>query len=412
MDLAYGLGVSPLSTIVYGYGNRSVTLQDLDGRWSWKVLHPELKRRHLAMFFGHPGTRNGGNDASGKPILHSSMGVGQAGRSAGESARRNFWTRWSRAPIPGRPSRRTPEGRAWLKRGKAPLAYPGSSVHEADVFDGKWGGAVDTVGWQDGWQVRNASRYGLKTFANVNNEPWHTQALEFPNSKSAVLREHRAGKQLKLWELPVYGPVTGPQGETCDCDALKPVPVEPGPAPEFPPFDPAAGRFGLWPLNGNKPKLSRKLAAQTNGEPSEDEFREATRYLQGVLNQNGAKLTVDGLFGRKTEKAVRAFQKARGLTVDGWVGPQTWRAVDRATAPAKPVSAKKRQTLSRTRNTHMTEDIKYLQTALKVQGLYPYRVDGDFGPKTEEAVKQFQRRNRLKVDGWVGPQTWNKINQL
>ena len=38
-------------------------------------------------------------------------------------------------------------------------------------------------------------------------------------------------------------------------------------------------------------------------------------------------LTVDGSYGRETKRAVMAFQKAAGITVDGLAGPQTWAAI-------------------------------------------------------------------------------------
>ena len=49
------------------------------------------------------------------------------------------------------------------------------------------------------------------------------------------------------------------------------------------------------------------------------------------------------------------------------------------------------------------EDVKKLQTKL---GLEPI---GNFGPKTEDAVKAWQEKNGLTTDGIVGPNTWNKI---
>lgn len=39
------------------------------------------------------------------------------------------------------------------------------------------------------------------------------------------------------------------------------------------------------------------------------------------------KMTVDSKFGDGTEAAVKAFQKSKGLTVDGIVGPKTWAAL-------------------------------------------------------------------------------------
>lgn len=53
----------------------------------------------------------------------------------------------------------------------------------------------------------------------------------------------------------------------------------------------------------------------------------AVLQLQKMLNAKGYKLTEDGDFGNKTEAAVKAYQKANGLEVDGEVGPMTWAAL-------------------------------------------------------------------------------------
>jgi len=59
------------------------------------------------------------------------------------------------------------------------------------------------------------------------------------------------------------------------------------------------------------------------------------KMLQGLLNQKvplaklpqGQKLKEDGIFGTKTDAAVRTFQQMKGLKVDGIVGPKTWPAL-------------------------------------------------------------------------------------
>ncbi len=54
------------------------------------------------------------------------------------------------------------------------------------------------------------------------------------------------------------------------------------------------------------------------------------KTLQTMLNKvDDAGLTVDGIFGSGTEKAVKNFQKANGLTVDGIVGKNTWTALEK-----------------------------------------------------------------------------------
>jgi peptidoglycan hydrolase-like protein with peptidoglycan-binding domain len=47
-----------------------------------------------------------------------------------------------------------------------------------------------------------------------------------------------------------------------------------------------------------------------------------------------------------------------------------------------------------------------------IQGLMSVTVDGNFGQETDQAVKEFQRRENIKVDGIVGPQTWGTIDKL
>ena len=57
------------------------------------------------------------------------------------------------------------------------------------------------------------------------------------------------------------------------------------------------------------------------------------------------------------------------------------------------------------------EDVKELQTALNKLGCECGEVDGEFGRQTENAVKLFQERNGLKVDGKFGPATLAKLKE-
>ena len=51
------------------------------------------------------------------------------------------------------------------------------------------------------------------------------------------------------------------------------------------------------------------------------------------------------------------------------------------------------------------DDVVALQHLLNVEG-YKVKIDGDFGPRTETAVKMLQKANKLEEDGICGPKTW------
>lgn len=53
--------------------------------------------------------------------------------------------------------------------------------------------------------------------------------------------------------------------------------------------------------------------------------------------------------------------------------------------------------------------VKRLQGLLHAAGQRDSAIDGDFGPSTERAVKDFQRAKGLSVDGIVGRNTWTKL---
>ena len=62
----------------------------------------------------------------------------------------------------------------------------------------------------------------------------------------------------------------------------------------------------------------------------------AVSKLQTVLNEHGYDLAVDGIFGVKTQAAVRDYQQRNGLKLDGIAGPETWGSL--LAQPTAPVS--------------------------------------------------------------------------
>jgi peptidoglycan hydrolase-like protein with peptidoglycan-binding domain len=119
--------------------------------------------------------------------------------------------------------------------------------------------------------------------------------------------------------------------------------------------------------------------------------------LQYLLRDRGHHVTVDGIFGPKTEAAVEGFQSADQIRVDGIVGPQTWGALIIVVATGSTGDA-----------------VRGVQEEFQFRNLSgdPGRglaVDGVFGAKTAAAVRGFQQALGITADEIVGPLTWRAL---
>ncbi len=131
----------------------------------------------------------------------------------------------------------------------------------------------------------------------------------------------------------------------------------------------------------------------------------AVKTLQQLLNQRVSRdymVSVDGIFGAKTEAAVKAFQYSKLLRKDGIVGPKTWQALQTNMPPEMPVI----------RRSSKGEAVAIAQVLLKEAGIYKGVVDSNFGPQTEVAVRAFQTAQSLIVDGVIGNKTWAAFSGL
>jgi len=232
----------------YGYGSEKVTQEQLNAKKTYRLLHPEVRRRFQALI-EHLA-------AKGVPL-----GVG---------------TGWRVQP-----------------QNKKGFAKPGNSYHEAFPAGTENANAmaIDTVPSSSWNQMELVlDDFGLRSFRNVNNEPWHIQPIEIPGSR----RYATSPPPLKTWKLP----------------------GNPPPAQNVPPSGPTTVAPSL-----PKPTL-RKGDSGLGVRQLIDVLKFWKWYPAANINDGN-----DGKFGTRTEVGVKAMQSSLGVSHDGIYGPQTAKAL-------------------------------------------------------------------------------------
>ncbi len=113
--------------------------------------------------------------------------------------------------------------------------------------------------------------------------------------------------------------------------------------------------------------------------------------VQFLVSAHGFATTADGIFGPNTATQVKAFQTSKGLTADAIVGPLTWAQLAITVQEGSTGDA-----------------VKGAQVQLAKHG-YAVAVDGQFGAGTTTAVRDFEGKHALPVDGIVEADTWREL---
>lgn len=139
---------------------------------------------------------------------------------------------------------------------------------------------------------------------------------------------------------------------------------------------------------------------------------EVVRRLQARLQELGYYTSrLDGVYLTDDIEAVRAFQSANGLKVDGKAGYETQTALysDSAIRGNANVTSGETALVNTLRYGSEGAEVTTLQNRLIALGYLAGSADGKFGRNTKSAVIAFQKANGLSADGVVGEDTSAKL---
>lgn len=143
----------------------------------------------------------------------------------------------------------------------------------------------------------------------------------------------------------------------------------------------------------------------------------AVKALQEALAELGFyTIKVDSKFGSGTTSAVKAFQEKNGLAATGMADPATQHLLYEGQPKNTRGRATKVMTLApipglTIRPGNRGDAVAALQTILTNLKYYKGKVDGIYGPGSQNAVKAFQKDNKLSSDGIVGAKTFQALEK-
>lgn len=112
---------------------------------------------------------------------------------------------------------------------------------------------------------------------------------------------------------------------------------------------------------------------------------------------------LDGVFGHYTEKAVLLYQSKHGFKRDGVINQELCKDMGLGSLNCEKILLK---------NGSDGYSVYIVQWYLKKEGYLNTKIDGNYGNNTTAIVKDFQKKNKLAVDGIFGPETCRKLLRI
>ena len=181
---------------------------------------------------------------------------------------------------------------------------------------------------------------------------------------------------------------------------------------------PDSAKNALGTAKSSSTYASATSISQLGGPPDYTQFGSSGKNvekLQQALKIKGYyTATVDGKYGQNTENAVKAYQKAVGITQTGKADYATimklFGSVQSTTVQNDPkmdgITSISQITVPATSQPgNSGKNVIALQQALKIKGYFKAPIDGKYGDATKEAVLAFQKAKGLYQDGIAGNNT-------